>query len=226
VRSEFLPFSRPSITEEDVAAVVGVLCSGWITTGQKNTDFEHRFSEYVGCFGAVALSSGTAGMHLFLQAVGIAPGDEVILPSMTWVSTANLTVLAGATPVFADVDRDTLMTSGEAVEKCLTERTRVIVPTHFAGAPADMDPIRHIATQRGIHLVEDAAHALGTEYRGERVGRKGTSIFSCHPIKNITTGEGGIFCSDDPGVLGRIRRLKFHGLGADAYDRQAQGRSP
>jgi UDP-4-amino-4-deoxy-L-arabinose-oxoglutarate aminotransferase len=226
LRNEFLPFSRPSITEGDIAAVAEVLRSGWITTGPKGAEFEQRFCEYVGCRGAVALSSGTAGMHLLLRALGIGPGDEVITPSMTWVSTVNLIVLAGATPVFADVAKDTLMVSAEAIEECLSDRTRLICPVHFAGAPADMVAIRQIAAERDAFLVEDAAHALGTEYRGERIGRRGTSIFSFHPIKNITTGEGGMFCSDDEGLLNHIRRLKFHGLGVDAYDRHTQGRSP
>jgi len=226
LRNEFLPFSRPSIAEGDIAAVAEVLRSGWITTGPKSAEFEQRFCEYVGCRGAVALSSGTAGMHLVLRALGIGPGDEVITPSMTWVSTVNLIVLAGATPVFADVAKDTLMVSAEAIEECLSDRTRLICPVHFAGAPADMVAIRQIAAERDAFLVEDAAHAIGTEYRGERIGRRGTSIFSFHPIKNITTGEGGMFCSDDEGLLNHIRRLKFHGLGVDAYDRHTQGRSP
>jgi UDP-4-amino-4-deoxy-L-arabinose-oxoglutarate aminotransferase len=226
MRSSFLPFSRPSITEEDIAAVGEVLRSGWITTGPKTTEFEEKFREYVGCPGVVALSSATAGMHIVLKALGIGPGDEVITPSMTWVSTVNLIVLAGATPVFADVDRDTLMVSRQSVEVCLTDRTRAIIPVHFAGAPVDIEPIRELAETRKIPLVEDAAHALGTRYNGLNVGHCGTSIFSFHPIKNITTGEGGMFCSDDEGLLERIRRLKFHGLGVDAYDRQTQGRSP
>ena len=226
MRDKFLPFSRPSITEEDIAAIAEVLRSGWITTGPKCAEFERRFCEYIGCTGAVALASATAGMHLVLFALGIGPGDEVITPSMTWVSTVNLIVLAGATPVFADIDRDTLMVSPESVEECLTARTRLIIPVHFAGAPVDMEPIRQIAAERGIFLVEDAAHALGTEYIGKRVGLQGTSIFSFHPIKNITTGEGGMFCSDDQELIDRIRRLKFHGLGLDAYDRHTQGRSP
>ncbi len=226
MRSEFLPFSRPSITEEDIAAVGEVLRSGWITTGPKATEFERRFCDYVGCPGGVALSSATAGMHLALTALGIGPGDEVITPSMTWISIVNLTVLAGATPVFVDVDRDTLMVSPNAIEACLTVRTRLIVPVHFAGAPVDIEPIRQIASIRGIPLVQDAAHALGTHYQGNHVGRRGTSIFSFHPIKNITTGEGGMFCSDDQNLLHRVRRLKFHGLESDAYDRHTQGRSP
>ena len=226
MRSDFLPFSRPSITDEDIAAVGDVLRSGWITTGPKTTEFEQKFREYVGCPGAVALSSATAGMHLALAALGIGPGDEVITPSMTWVSTVNLIALAGARPVFADVDRDTLMVSRQSVVACLTDRTRTIIPVHFAGAPVDVEPIRQLAATRGISMIEDAAHALGTWCHGAHVGHCGTAIFSFHPIKNITTGEGGMFCSDDEDLLEHVRRLKFHGLGVDAYDRQTQGRSP
>jgi UDP-4-amino-4-deoxy-L-arabinose-oxoglutarate aminotransferase len=226
MRTEFLPFSRPSISEEDIEAVGDVLRSGWITTGSKCAEFEQGFSEYVGCPGSIALSSATGGMHLLLHALGLGPGDEVITPSMTWVSTVNLIMLAGATPVFADIDKDTLMVTNDSMEGCLTEKTRLIIPVHFAGAPADMDPIRLMARERNIPLVEDAAHALGTEYRWNKIGCIGTSIFSFHPIKNITTGEGGMFCSDDQKLLNRIRTLKFHGLGVDAYDRQTQGRNP
>jgi UDP-4-amino-4-deoxy-L-arabinose-oxoglutarate aminotransferase len=138
----------------------------------------------------------------------------------------NLIKLAGATPVFADIDRETLMVSVETIEPLITGRTKLIIPVHFAGASADMEPLRRLALEKGIHLVEDAAHAAGTEYRGERIGRRGTAIFSFHPIKNMTCGEGGMFCSDDSELLERIRRLKFHGLGVDAYDRTMQGRSP
>jgi UDP-4-amino-4-deoxy-L-arabinose-oxoglutarate aminotransferase len=226
MRTEFLPFSRPSFTEEEICAVSEVLRSGWITTGPKSAEFERRFTDYVGCSGAVALTSATAGMHLVLKALGVGPGDEVITPSMTWVSTVNLVVLAGARPVFVDVDRNTLMVSSAAIEERLSERTRLMIPVHFAGAPVDLAPIRDLAARREIFLVEDAAHALGTEYRGERIGRRGTSIFSFHPIKNITTGEGGMVCSEDEEFLNRIRRLKFHGLGVDAFDRHIQGRSP
>ena len=226
MRKEFLPFSRPAITEEDIEAVSRVLRSGWITTGPKTSEFEDRFKQYVGCPEAVALSSATAGMHLILKALEIGPGDEVITPSMTWVSTVNLIVLSGATPVFVDINRDTLMVVPELVQKALSDRTRLIVPVHFAGAAADMDAIGEIAGSRGVPVVEDAAHALGTFNKGRHVGSRGTAIFSFHPIKNITTGEGGMFCSDDRDLADRIRRLKFHGLGVDAYDRHTQGRSP
>ena len=226
MRKEFLPFSRPSITEADIDAVSEVLRSGWITTGAKNAEFEEKFCDYAGCAGAVALTSATAGMHLALKALGIGPGDEVITPSMTWVSTVNLIVLSGAVPVFADVDRETLMVTAESIQQRLSERTRLIIPVHFAGAPVDMTPVRKLAESRNIAIIEDAAHAAGTEYHGEKIGKRGTSIFSFHPIKNITSGEGGMFCSDDIDLVNRIRCLKFHGLGVDAYDRRTQGRSP
>jgi len=229
MRKEFLPFSRPCIERLDIDAVAEVLSSGWITSGAKCAAFEEKFCAYLGCPAAVALSSATGGMHLLLQALEIGPGDEVITPSMTWVSTVNLIVLAGATPIFVDIEKDTLMASAEAITEKVTNRTRMILPVHFAGAAADMDSIFEAVagfSSNKIFIAEDAAHAIGTEYNGRRIGRRGTSIFSFHPIKNITTGEGGMFCSDDPSLLARVRRLKFHGMGVDAYDRNTQGRSP
>lgn len=226
MRKEFLPFSRPNINEADIAAVGEVLRSGWITTGSKNAQFEEKFCKYTGCAEAVALSSATAGMHLALKALKIGQGDEVITPSMTWVSTVNLIVLSGATPVFVDIDRDTLMVTGDLIQEHLSAKTRLIIPVHFAGAPVDMAPVRKLAEGRNIAVIEDAAHAIGTECHGEKIGKKGTSIFSFHPIKNITSGEGGMFCSDNIDLADRIRRLKFHGLGVDAFDRRTQGRSP
>lgn len=226
MRKDFLPFSRPSISDADVAAVVQVLRSGWITTGPRNAEFEQAVCAFTGAGGAATVASATGGMHVLLKALGIGPGDEVITPSMTWVSTPNLIALAGAKPVFVDVDRDTLMVDAVRIAAVITDRTRLIIPVHFAGAPADMAPIRDMAAARGIHLVEDAAHAIGTAYRGEQIGRCGTAIFSFHPIKNITTGEGGMVASDNPELLNRIRQLKFHGLGVDAFDRQTHGRAP
>ncbi len=226
MRKIFLPFSRPSISDEDIAAVNGILRSGWITTGSANAEFEKEFCNYTGSLNAVALTSGTAGMHLLLHALGIGRGDEVITPSMTWVSTINLITLVGAVPVFADIDKDTLMINADSVKKCLSKKTKMIIPVHFAGAPVDIDPIKKMVGKKNIFFIEDAAHALGTEYKNKKIGKNGTSIFSFHPIKNITTGEGGMFCSDDNDLINKIRRLKFHGLGVDAYDRTTQGRSP
>jgi UDP-4-amino-4-deoxy-L-arabinose-oxoglutarate aminotransferase len=226
IRTDFLPFSRPSITEEDIEAVAEVMRSGWITTGSKAAEFEQAFTDYTGAHGSVAVASATAGMHVVLTALGIGPGDEVITPSMTWVSTVNLITLTGATPVFADVDRDTLMVSVDTIRPCLSPRTRLIVPVHFAGSCVDMDPLLDLARANSMALVEDAAHAAGTQYKHQPVGRTGTAIFSFHPIKNLTTGEGGMVCSDDPDLLERSRCLKFHGLGVDAFDRTIQGRAP
>ena len=226
MKNIFLPFSRPSISETDIAAVAEILRSGWITTGTKCTEFEQNICEYTSSRHAIALSSATAGMHLALYASGIGPGDEVITPSMTWVSTINLITACGATPVFADIDRDSLMITADTITPLISRQTRLIIPVHYAGAAVELEPIQDLARENNIILIEDAAHAIGTEYRNKRVGANGSAIFSFHPIKNITTGEGGMFCTDDQTLADRIRRLRFHGLGVDAYDRQTHGRAP
>ena len=226
MNDQFLPMSRPSISEEEIAAVAEVLRSGWITTGPKNAAFEEAFALSCGAKHAIALSSATAGMHLALHALGIGPGDEVITPSLTWVSTVNLITLCGATPVFADIDRDTLMVTADTIKEKISDKTRLIIPVHMAGAALDLDPIRQLAEQHRLLLIEDAAHAAGTYYRDQAIGSSGCAIFSFHPIKNITSGEGGMFCCDDDKLAERIRRLKFHGLGVDAFDRETHGRAP
>lgn len=226
MRDTFLPFSKPDLKESDIQAVADVLRSGWITTGPKVAQLEADFKQYLGSPDAISMTSETGVMEVLLHALGIGPGDEVITPSMTWVSMINLTVLAGATPVFVDVNRDTLMVDPDEVEAHITPRTKLIVPVHFAGACANMDPLRAIAQKHGIRLVEDAAHAIGTRYKGRLIGSTGTAMFSLHPIKNITTGEGGMLVTDDEELGKRARSLKFHGLGVDAYDRLTHGRSP
>ncbi|MCD9568305.1 UDP-4-amino-4-deoxy-L-arabinose aminotransferase [Pseudomonas protegens] len=222
----FLPFSRPSIGEEEIAAVEQVLRSGWITTGPKNQELEQQFAERVGAHHAVALSSATGAMHITLLALGIGPGDEVITPSQTWVSTANMICLLGATPVFVDVDPDTLMSDAATIEAAITPRTKAIIPVHYAGAAFDLDPLYALADKHGIAVIEDAAHAAGTTYRGRAIGARGTAIFSFHAIKNMTCAEGAMFVSDDEALANRVRMLKFHGLGVDAYDRLTHGRKP
>nr|BFD42083.1 UDP-4-amino-4-deoxy-L-arabinose aminotransferase [Pseudomonas sp. FFPRI_1] len=222
----FLPFSRPSIGEEEIAAVEQVLRSGWITTGPKNQELEQQFAERVGARHAVALSSATGAMHITLLALGIGPGDEVITPSQTWVSTANMICLLGATPVFVDIDPDTLMSDAATIEAAITPRTKAIIPVHYAGAAFDLDPLYALAAQHGIAVIEDAAHAAGTTYRGRAIGAQGTAIFSFHAIKNMTCAEGAMFVSDDEALANRVRMLKFHGLGVDAYDRLTHGRKP
>lgn len=222
----FLAFSRPSLGEEELAAVKSVFESGWITTGPKNAELEEAFCQLTGNQHAIAVSSATAGMHVTLLALGIQPGDEVITPSLTWVSTINIITLLGATPVMIDIDRDTLMVTPELIEAAITPRTRAIIPVHYAGAPADIDAIRAIGERHGIPVIEDAAHAAGCYYKEKHVGQQGTAIFSFHAIKNMTCAEGGLIVTDDAALADRMRSLKFHGLGVDAYDRHTHGRKP
>ncbi len=224
--SEFLPFSRPALGKTELDAIAEVLASGWITTGPKNQALEAAFSSLTGNKHAIAVSSATGGMHVTLMAMGIGPGDEVITPSLTWVSTLNMIVLLGAEPVMVDVDKDTLMVTPEAIEAAITPRTRAIIPVHYAGAPVDLDAIRAIGARHGIPVIEDAAHAAGCYYKGKHVGNQGTAVFSFHAIKNMTCAEGGLVVTDDDQLANRIRSLKFHGLGVDAYDRQTHGRAP
>ncbi|THD41125.1 UDP-4-amino-4-deoxy-L-arabinose aminotransferase [Enterobacteriaceae bacterium ML5] len=222
----FLPFSRPSMGEKEIEAVGQVLRSGWITTGPQTHQLEQDFSAAFGCKHAIAVSSATGGMHVTLMALGIGPGDEVITPSQTWVSTLNMIVLLGAEPVMIDVDPDTLMVSAEAIAAAITPKTKAIIPVHYAGAPLDLDPVYAVANQHGIAVIEDAAHAVGTRYRDRWVGAQGTAIFSFHAIKNMTCAEGGLVATDDDELAAKVRALKFHGLAVDAFDRQVQGRKP
>ena len=175
---------------------------------------------------AIAATSGTALMHLALQAMGIGPGDEVVGPSMTWVSTPNMVELLGGTNVFVDVDRETLLASAEAIDAAITPRTKLVIPVHYAGAPVDIDAIRAVCARRGVPILEDAAHAIGTHYKGREVGGQDTAIFSLHPIKNITSGEGGVLTTNSDALAQKVRRLRFHGLEVDAHQRKQQGRSP
>lgn len=214
------------MSEAEINAVSEVLRSGWITTGPKNHELEQRFCETFGCRHAVALCSATAGMHVTLMALGVGPGDEVITPSQTWVSTINIITLLGATPVFVDVDRDTLMVNAGQIAPLITHNTRAIIPVHYAGAPVDIDSIIELANLYGIPVIEDAAHAVGTRYRARWIGETGTAIFSFHAIKNLTCAEGGMVVTDDKALADKVRMLKFHGLGVDAFDRMTLGRKP
>ncbi|WP_047680191.1 MULTISPECIES: UDP-4-amino-4-deoxy-L-arabinose aminotransferase [Xenorhabdus] len=221
-----LPFSRPSIGNEEIEAVEKVLRSGWITTGPQNQQLEQDFVRMFGCRHAIALNSATAGMHLALLSLGIGSGDEVITPSQTWVSTINMICLLGAEPIMVDVDRDTLMVDAKTIKQAITPKTKAIIPVHYAGAPCDLDALRTVAKEANIPLIEDAAHAVGTRYKNEWVGERGTAIFSFHAIKNMTCAEGGMLVTDSDELAQRVRCLKFHGLAVDAFDRQVQGRKP
>jgi len=226
-REDFLPLSRPAIGNEEIEAVAASLRSGWITSGPKVAEFEEGFRELTGAPHAVAVASATAGLHLVLTAYGIGRGDEVVTPSMTFASTVNQIALAGASPVFVDSDYGTLLPFPEGIAERITPRTKAVIPVHFAGAPADLDPIRKAADRVGAVLIEDAAHAVGTAYRGKPVGGSGnTAIFSFHPIKNITTGEGGMVTCHDEALAGRLRLLRFHGIERDAWRRYGKGGTP
>lgn len=225
MRKEFLPFSRPTIEEDEIAEVVDSLRSGWITTGPKVKLFEDSVKAYTGSPHAVALNSATAGLHVALLALGIGPGDEVITTPMTFAATVNMIVRVGATPVLADIEPGTLNIDPGEIRKKITDRTRAVTPVHFAGQPCDMDEIFAIAGEFGLKVIEDAAHAIGTEYKGRRIGSlDSVSVFSFHPIKNITTGEGGMACTRDERLAEEMSLLKFHGMSKEAWKRySAQG---
>jgi dTDP-4-amino-4,6-dideoxygalactose transaminase len=185
--------------------------------------FEREFSRYVSAPFGIAVTSATAGFHILLQALGIGPGDEVITPSLTWPSPVNMAVFVRARPVFADIDRRTFQLDPASVERVLTPQTKAIVPVHFAGQPCDMDAFQALCEKHGIILIEDAAHAIGTEYRGQRIGsRKNAAVFSFHAIKNLTTGEGGLITVSDEKLRDRLVSLRFHGVDQDAWKRYAR----
>jgi perosamine synthetase len=219
-----IPYGRQSIDEEDIRAVVEILRSDWLTTGPKVAEFERAFVDFVGIQQAVAVSSGTAALHAAVNALGISPGDEVIVPAMTFAATANCVVFQGATPVFADVDPDTLLISPAQVEAKITPRTRAVITVDYTGHPADYDAIRAITDKYGIALVADACHALGASYKGNSVGSLADlTVFSFHPVKHITTGEGGMITTDDPKVAERMRRFRNHGITTDHHQREKEG---
>jgi len=227
MRDTFLPFARPSIGDEEIAEVADSLRSGWITTGPKTERFAEAFRTWVGGRYAAPISSATAGLHVALLAHGIGDGDEVITTPMTFAATLNVIVLAGAKPVLADIDRDTLNIRVEEIEKKIGPRTRAVIPVHYVGQPCDMDPILALAEKHRLAVIEDAAHAIGTEYKGRRIGSfPTTSVFSFHPNKNITTGEGGMVVTDDEKVFETVSLLKFHGMDRNAWKRFAKAGSP
>lgn len=227
IRSDFLPLSRPSIGEAEIEEVVSTLRSGWITTGPKVGRFEKKFKDYLGVQESVAVSSGTAGLHLALLAAGIGPGDEVITSTMTFAATVNTIVLCGAKPVLVDCERGTLNLDIKGVEAKIGEKTRAIVPVHFAGQSCPMDELLEIARKYRLFVIEDAAHALGTEYKGRKIGTIGdATVFSFHPIKAITTGEGGMIVTPQGEWADKMRLLRFHGVTTSAWARQSGEPTP
>src|SRR5450755_502717 len=224
VRASFLPYGRQSVDEADIQAVVDVLRSDWLTTGPKVAEFEEAFAARVGAAHAVSFSSGTAALHGAAFATGLKPGDEAITSPMTFAATANCVLYQGAIPVFADVSPDTLNLDSEEAASRVTPRTKVILPVDYAGHPADLDPILQIAERHGLVVIEDACHAVGAEYRGRQVGSLAhMTVFSFHPVKHITTGEGGMVTTDNPKFAEILRRFRNHGISSDARQRQSAG---
>ncbi|RLC82175.1 MAG: UDP-4-amino-4,6-dideoxy-N-acetyl-beta-L-altrosamine transaminase [Chloroflexi bacterium] len=224
VREARLPYGRQWLDEDDIAAVVEVLRSDWLTTGPKVDEFEQAFADFVSAREAVAVSNGTAALHAAMYAVGIGPGDEVIVSPMTFASSANCAVFQGGTPVFADVNPDTLLLDPAQVEAKITPRTKAIIAVDYAGQACDYDALRAIADRHGLTLVADACHALGGGYKGRPVGSLADlSAFSFHPVKHITTGEGGMITTDDPDLARRMRVFRNHGITTDHRQREQQG---
>jgi dTDP-4-amino-4,6-dideoxygalactose transaminase len=215
-----VPFHRPSIGEDEIAEVVDTLRSGWLTTGPKVARFQREFAAAVGARHAVALNSGTAALHVALEAVGVTAGDEVIIPTYTFTATGEVVTYLGARPVLVDCRADTLNIDVATIEPHLTHRTKAIVPVHIAGQACDMEPILELARARGLAVVEDAAHALPASYKGRSVGTIGdVTAFSFYATKTITTGEGGMVTTERDDYAARMRLMSLHGMSGDAWNR-------
>ena len=224
VRSTLLPYGRQRVDEADIQAVVDVLRSDWLTTGPKVGEFEEAFASYVGTKFAVCFSSGTAALHAASFTAGLKPGDEAITTPLTFAASANCILYQSATPIFADVAGDTLNIDPSEIVQKISPLTRAILPVDYAGHPADLAPILEIARQHGLTVIEDACHALGSEYNGKRVGGiADMTVFSFHPVKHITTAEGGMVATNDSKFAETLRRFRNHGISSDARQRQSAG---
>jgi len=219
MRSSFLPYALPFIGEDEITEVTDTLRSGWLSTGPKVKRFENDFANYTGAAHAIAVSSCTAALHLSLAALGVGPGDEVIVPTMTFCATANVVAHLGAKPVLTDIDHHGHITADE-ISAAISPRTRAIVPVHYGGQSCDLDEILAVGAANGIPIVEDAAHAIGCHYKGRRIGTFGrATAFSFYATKNMTTGEGGMITTEDENLAARIRQLALHGMSRDAWNR-------
>jgi dTDP-4-amino-4,6-dideoxygalactose transaminase len=220
VRGSFLPFHQPLLDSDDERAVVETLRSGWLTTGPRTKSFEQELAAYTGSKRCVAVNSCTAALHLALEASGVGPGDEVITAPITFASTANVIVHRGARPVFVDVEPDTLNIDATAIEASITPRTKAVIPVDFAGHPCELDAIMSLGARLGLTVIEDAAHAIGAEYKGRRVGGLADmTCFSFYATKNITSGEGGALTTNHQERADRIGIMALHGISRDAWKR-------
>ena len=217
-----LPFALPDIGEGEIEAVVEALRSGWVTTGPRAAAFEQEFAERLGDgVHAVALNSATAGLHLALEALGVGPGDEVLVPDWTFTATAEVVLYLGANPVFVDVDPTTLNIDLDAAASAVTERTKVVMPVHFAGLPVSASGVRDLAAKHGLQVVEDAAHSMPASSESIEVGSgaSAATVFSFYATKTMTTGEGGMVVTRDEGIARRVRTMRLHGISRDIFDR-------
>ena len=220
VRSEFLVFGRPVIGDEEAAEVADTLRSGWIGTGPKTQRFERMLRDYLGAEAVRCVSSCTAALTLGIRALELGEGAEVIAPTLTFVASIAAIVHAGARPVLVDSDPATGLMDLDAAEAAVTERTRAIMPVHLAGRPVDLDRVGALARRHDLAVVEDAAHAIGAEWRGQKIGgRSRIAAFSFHATKNMTTGEGGAIATDDPELAARVEQVALHGLSVGAWQR-------
>ena len=221
-----IPFHKPYLCEEEISGVMDTLRSGWLTMGPKTVEFERRFASYIGSADAVAVNSGTSALHLALKAIGLEQGDEVIVPTMTFTATAEVVCYFNAKPVLVDVEKKTCNISVQAIEKALSPKTKAIIPVHYGGLPCDMDAITDIAKSEGLYVIEDAAHSIPAWYKDRPVGTIGDlTCFSFYATKPLTTGEGGMVSTDNGEWAERIRRLRLHGIGKDAWKRYSKGGS-
>jgi perosamine synthetase len=224
VRSTLLPYGHQQVNEDDIRAVVDVLRSDWLTTGPMVAEFEAAFAQTVGAQYAVAVNSGTAALHAAGFAAGLGPGDEVITTPLTFAASANCILYLGGKPIFADVRTDTLNIDPEDIARKITSSTKVLIPVDFTGQPCDYQAIRALAEQHNLVVIEDAAHALGAEYNGQRLGTLNElTTFSFHPVKHVTTGEGGMVSTDDPDLAAKMRSFRTHGITADLHQRAKAG---
>jgi len=224
VRDTYLPYGHHSIDEQDKNSVIEALSSDWLTTGPKVIEFEETFAKKVGSKYAVAVNSGTAALHASVFAADIGLGDEVITTPMTFAASANCVLYQGARPVFADIREDTLNIDPDKVKKLVTEKTKAIIAVDYGGQPADIDELKEIASENGLLLIEDAAHSLDATYKGKSIGSlSDLTTFSLHPVKHITTGEGGVIATNDKKMADRIRRFRNHGISTDHHERAEKG---